>query len=565
MTNFMARAVSVFLGAVVLVSVLHVRAPAVEVPEEKKPNMGVRRMRPDSAAIADPPAPKPVEITVKSFEDLENRGLLERSSLKGNVEGLREAREQDEELRVFLRGQLGGDPRLTERFATAPNSDGSDLHRTEAGDYQARLKTRDGRAERVVLLGPGFGVRALSETLTEIATATNEKVLYVAIYEGIRKAFANDPGAVSRYLEGLPEPGRVPEDEAGRLRRELLNRWKKNPPEDVPSLGGEKDCSANCEETVRARALEGGRKALACFAKSADGLRSSADWPLESASTCVKDQGGTRGTAVAFAISAAVEALVRREHDVCRDLSEQHLHYQQKNHWFPMPPNFGDDRNAPSTVLAKMVGGYAFRKEGAWNYNLSSQRTDHGYVTRFGPTKQYANSCQGYIDKPCSDTNHQGQFLCERRGSACGFSVQIKPSKDEIKALGYTTFFDVKNPNDTIDVAPVFLALGVPIVASFRVPQSFLDAADDGFVRGDVAGRDDLKGWHVALIEGWVDNSDLEKGQPSAAGGGYFVVKNSWGPCLGDGGYWYVPKKWMSANAISMTAITAIQAFGGGT
>lgn len=562
----MARAIPVVLAAFVLVLVSSgVARVAAEAPAERRPALGAPRTRPDSAAIPKPPSPVPIQITAGSFEDLETRGLLARSSLARNVEGLRETREEDAELRASLRAQLGGVPGLAARFAALPDADDPDLHQTESGDYQVTLQTRDGRTERVVLLGSGFGVRALSETLAELDRPTNAGATHAAIDEAIRTSFAGDEEVVARYLRQQPEPGRVNADESARVLREIVTRWTNNPPEELLAVAGQKDCSSDCGQNVRPRALDGGPEALSCFAKSKDGLWASADWPLKSASTCVKDQGGTRGTAVAFAIAAAVEASVRREHDVCRDLSEQHLHYQQKNHWFPMPPNFGGDRHAPSTVLGKMVGDYEFRNENAWNYNLSPQRTDHVYPTEFGPTKQYANSCQGYVDRPCSDTNHQGQFLCQRRGSACGFSAQIRPSKDEIKALAYTTFFDVRQPDDTIDVAPVFLALGVPIVVSFRVPESFLDAAADGFVRGEGAGKDDLKGWHVALIEGWVDNDDLEQGQPSAAGGGYFVVKNSWGPCLGDGGYWYVPKKWMSANATSMTALIGVQAFGEAT
>lgn len=36
---------------------------------------------------------------------------------------------------------------------------------------------------------------------------------------------------------------------------------------------------------------------------------------------------------------------------------------------------------------------------------------------------------------------------------------------------------------------------------------------------------------------------------PEGEVGGYFIVRNSWGPCWGDGGYVYIPYRWLRVDA----------------
>lgn len=503
--------------------------------------------------IPDPPRQKPVEITARSFRELEKRGLLPVTNLQQEVAGQREWRASDKALRDVLKEQLGNDPERVARYMARPVVEEETSGKTEGGRYVVDLVTRDGREESVALLGTSFAQRTLSETLVEIGNPKSAEQSYSALYRGIQRAFAEDAAASESYLDGFPDPGTVGEAAAAAL-ADLVARWKKDPPESLPAVPEGKNCAAACEKDVPQRALVGGEKALACYAKSKTGLWATSDWTLKSASTCVKDQGQTRGTSIAFAISAAVEAALRLAHGMCSDLSEQHLHYQQKNRWFVLPPNFGDDMNAPAAVLGRMVDEYAFRNETAWNYNLSPKRTEVRYRTKNGPTVQYANSCMQYLDRPCSETDHQGQYVCEKDGDRCGYIAQIKPSKAGIEVTSFATFFDVTNPSETIDLAPLFLSLGMPVVTAFQIPQSFLDASDDGFISVVKPGANDpLRGWHVALVEGWVRDA-------RAAGGGYFVVKGSWGPCVGDAGYWYVPKRWMEEHALSMTAVTGVEA-----
>jgi C1A family cysteine protease len=51
-------------------------------------------------------------------------------------------------------------------------------------------------------------------------------------------------------------------------------------------------------------------------------------------------------------------------------------------------------------------------------------------------------------------------------------------------------------------------------------------------------------------VVSFVSNQDLQAVMPNAppgSGGGYFIVKNSWGSCFSDGGYIYLPWDYMKA------------------
>ena len=56
-------------------------------------------------------------------------------------------------------------------------------------------------------------------------------------------------------------------------------------------------------------------------------------------------------------------------------------------------------------------------------------------------------------------------------------------------------------------------------------------------------------------VVGYVQNRDLPQGIPVADGGGYFVVKNSWGRNYGDGGFSYVPYTYMKLYAVDVVGL----------
>lgn len=44
----------------------------------------------------------------------------------------------------------------------------------------------------------------------------------------------------------------------------------------------------------------------------------------------------------------------------------------------------------------------------------------------------------------------------------------------------------------------------------------------------------------------------------SSIGGGYFVVKNSWGTGWGDNGYGYLSYEWVRRHGLGMQALTSV-------
>ncbi len=88
---------------------------------------------------------------------------------------------------------------------------------------------------------------------------------------------------------------------------------------------------------------------------------------------------------------------------------------------------------------------------------------------------------------------------------------------------------------------------GHPVGMSAATNTAF-DAPD---TNGYVTQRSGLRnrGNHATLIVGWIDNSALPQGAPVGSGGGYFIVRNSWGNCYGDQGHVYLPYNWVKEYA----------------
>jgi C1A family cysteine protease len=62
---------------------------------------------------------------------------------------------------------------------------------------------------------------------------------------------------------------------------------------------------------------------------------------------------------------------------------------------------------------------------------------------------------------------------------------------------------------------------------------------------------------------GYIDNSTLAgnsatKSAPAGAGGGYFIIKNSWGTCSGDVGYYYMPVDYLKVHATHVWVVASV-------
>jgi C1A family cysteine protease len=91
------------------------------------------------------------------------------------------------------------------------------------------------------------------------------------------------------------------------------------------------------------------------------------------------------------------------------------------------------------------------------------------------------------------------------------------------------------------------LVVAVDVTASFRAPNA------DGYVT--YTPNEGVLGGHAMHVAGWVPNADLPALAPTGSGGGYFVLKNSWGEPAGDCGYYYVPYDYLLDYGRSLTTV----------
>ncbi len=281
----------------------------------------------------------------------------------------------------------------------------------------------------------------------------------------------------------------------------------------------------------------------------ANGLFNSSGWTLKFANTCVRNQG-ERDTSPAFAVTAAIEAIVARDSFRYSNLSEQAFYNRQKLFWFRKPLHSGDGPNPLLTTGFSFAHGYQFHYEDIWHYNPSYGRTE---ITV--PFLGYENSCENYAGRYCSDSNHQSRRVCTEVGALrfCGFYAPM-PIATPYRIHGMTAIFDLFTPERGTNTARALLRSGTPVVLNLALPSQFLTTGKSGYVTPPPL-TDKVLGAHALLLSGWVPNSRRPVDAPEGEGGGYFVAKNSWGSCTGDAGYYYLPYSFVKNYAISLTAV----------
>jgi hypothetical protein len=336
-----------------------------------------------------------------------------------------------------------------------------------------------------------------------------------------------------------------------------------------------------------------------------NGLIKNINFPLRPHVTCIRNQAN-RGTCDAFGMIAAVEAKISVKHGQRMNLSEQDLYMNIKNYWFPIPPNYGDGAIALLDVIGQMLSGYVFAYENAWDYNPSYSRQDLGI--------SYSHSADDYHGIACSDTNHQAEIhervvgvkkvreivdtinewvvdpITNVIDGVIGV-ITNQPNGHWVTSAVHKTeeyiedtieyYYETNVPhNSGISVTNVFfiscpvldpnwtVSLGVakfhldhlnPLVLSIVCTEDFMDdnhLCGNGYVNytpGLIGNY--LNTGHTVMICGYVENVNLPAGAPQGSGGGYFIVKNSWGTLKGDNGFYYVPYDYVKDFSSSIIAI----------
>lgn len=262
----------------------------------------------------------------------------------------------------------------------------------------------------------------------------------------------------------------------------------------------------------------------------------------------VRDQG-VRNTCWGFTAIAALEVRERVQRGENMNLSEQFLVNQVRAKW--VPNDYVESGDATSALNEAYKAGQVIPAESVWTYNSAPNRPNVDAYTRI---------CEPYGRGPyagtCGDTAHEsGQPCTLIRGMKFCSNMRVSYSGPGAAPAQAKNMWRNGQPFPLASLREN-LAQGVPLLVDLRLYPGFREVKTGGAQRGvltntgtlrfDANGKlvDAAKGTHQMLIVGFLPNEQLvEPGDPppDAAGGGYFVVRNSWGCGYGDGGYVYMP------------------------
>jgi len=293
---------------------------------------------------------------------------------------------------------------------------------------------------------------------------------------------------------------------------------------------------------------------------SNSGLYAAIDFPMKKFLPDVKSQGA-RGTCWAFATVGAVETTLRRDAGRNVNLSEED--YVSYNKILAGQLDAGDGFWPLAAATQAQKEGYRFAFERAWQYNQSRSRTatespkDSGHWT-------YTNTCSGYpFASACSDTVHQAPSACllVNGKQSCGFQLAQQRTPYGIDTRKSSDLYDPANRDASLFWTALAVRSGNPVLMTHDanylmgggfvadVPYASVSHCDANNQNCKPNTAADVQNWnHVVMLVGYVTNAELKAKLPNApegAGGGYFIAKNSWGSCWGDGGYAYLPWNWL--------------------
>jgi C1A family cysteine protease len=275
-----------------------------------------------------------------------------------------------------------------------------------------------------------------------------------------------------------------------------------------------------------------------------DGILKNNNFSLRSVLPCVKDQQ-RRGTCTAFATVGALEIKMFKNRNQEYNLSEQMTYLYNEI--------YGDFSGRYTYGLNTMKGLKKLKKKGAkiplekdWIYNPSRYIEDYN-----DSTKKYPKSCTNYSGQKCTGRAFQAN---EKKEGLFKYTYTIpRINRPFVKIRKRKSFMNVLNPKGSLENAINYLKNGDPVIVSFGVRPSFMDAGSGtNYIQYK---KEDKDGGHAAILVGFVYNKDLPSGAPKAVEKGYFVLRNSWGTDFGDCGYVYVDFKHLRKYAYGLATI----------
>lgn len=489
-------------------------------------------------------APIPIgatKISEAEFKKLHSQGLLKLTAPEVDGERVRSEMSEHQKNVDFVKRNLGNNRELLNRLTKRPTGV------TRKGkNYFHTIRDNRGKKQVVETMGDEFVYSELANTLKSVNNKNNKLNLYNLAYSKLPKKYLRtrtnlkspkqletaNISTINSNLSVLVVDTRIIGNIIGAL--------------DLPPAGRPSSCNKEIGYAA-SNSTMGDQTGNKC-SHHADGIFRNVKYPMKWYATCVKNQGG-RGTCVSFAATSAAETAYAVNKNKWYNFSEQNLYNAAKMKWYPS--TYGDGLNTSGIMQDLVNRNYKFGYEFAWDYNPSYSRDKND------ANKTYSKSCNNYNGEHCSNTNHQGKKVCTKIlfWTFCGYTEQTAETSLEIN--GVAQIWDVNNTAASVNTAKLASNLKLPMVLSIPVTPSFDNAPVTGYANY-VGPNEGNRGGHAVAVLGVVENSQLPATAPQGAGGGYFIVKNSWGACWKDAGYIYLPIDWVKAYARSLTVVTSI-------
>ncbi|AZI42323.1 hypothetical protein EHF33_05790 [Deinococcus psychrotolerans] len=454
--------------------------------------------------------------------------LITAQDLKGQEQTWRDQYVQDQ---AFLKA-IPADQRSPDVEALLNQT--PDLPMTPGGDYIITVKNNDGTTFNTITLGKQSQMRQIVESFKQASSSENALAAYQAAYDASPADIQGKISAPSR-LSGQPVST-------------IMNALD-NLDDALASVANLDNTRIEPQSLTPQSGPGNGVDTAGICTPSNAGITKNFWWPLKRFTTPVKQQG-MRGSCWGFAAVAALESREMVVHDQTLNLSEQYIVNKNKRNY--APSDFSDGYSAAAALNNMLNHNDKIPSEGAWTYNQSYGRPSTAFDAGVaGTAASYKNACSNYSGY-CSETAHQSPRSCTsflfitycayNTVTNVGGGVDGSATTEVWNNAWSTSSAHTRRSHFPVNTIRVLLASGQPLLASFGVFPGWDGAGASGFVTNysSTGGR----GGHVVLMTGFISNATLAQRLPSApagAGGGYFIIKNSWGCGAADAGYYYVP------------------------
>ena len=460
----------------------------------------------------------------------------------------------------------------------AATPSGPNVFPTIDGDYRTVISNTQGVSQVIETNGQGEKLAALAHSIQTSADPVQQLALYQSIYSHYTTLYNQlctipvgtadigpSPGCKELTVpSAFTNPSALQTADLKTIQSALKSVASQGPtlihivpPSEIAVPLG---CSAETGASVVADNVLFGDQTNSkpsCSTPSPNGILANFNWLDKDQLSCVRNQGA-RGLCHIFAATSGLEELIARDTGNYVNLSEQDFTEHEKLIW--VPDYFHDGGDAYQDLTNADKFGYQFAYENEWDYNPSLSQPQGAPPPAF-PVDEFVNSCNNYpsTEPGCSWSTPQANVYCTPNYSQCGFTPAVLPGSSPYTPHVVQNLWNPQDPYTSFNLILSFLAFNDAVMLGFNVTNAF-QGAPGGYV--PCCGFDLLtsQGGHVVHIVGYVSNSDLAsnpgtQNAPPGAGGGYFIIKNSWGTCAGDAGYYYMPVTYLELEATELTML----------